>query len=156
MTLKESRIHANLTQQQAAARFGISLRSYKSYENEARKAETLKYRYMQEQLEAANRLDETHGLLTVEEISSVCTAVFANYQIAYCYLFGSYAKGKATEISDVDLLISGEVKGLRFFGLVEDLRTALHKNVDLLTADQLLKNPDLLNEILQTGVKIYG
>ena len=37
---------------------------------------------------------------------NICSSVFGNYSIDYCYLFGSYAKGKATEVSDVDLLIS--------------------------------------------------
>ena len=34
--------------------------------------------------------------------------------------------------SDVDLLISANVKGLKFYGLVEEIREALHKKVDVL------------------------
>ena len=40
----------------------------------------------------------------------------------YCVLFGSYAKGKAKETSDVDLLISADIKGLKFYGMVENLK----------------------------------
>ena len=71
-------------------------------------------------------------------------------------MFGSYAKGKETPISDVDLLISANIKGLKFYGLVEELRTVLHKKVDVLDMNQLKENLELTEEILKDGVKIYG
>lgn len=70
------------------------------------------------------------------------------------YLFGSYAKGKATEPSDVDLLISTSVSGMTFYDLVEFLREALQKKVDVLNREQLNDNSQLINEILRHGVKI--
>ncbi len=156
MTLKEIRVRHRLTQAQAAAMLGVSLRSYKSYETEPRKAETRKYRYMAQELEELNRLDETHGLLTVDEITRLCRETLAASPVTYAYLFGSYARGSATQTSDVDLLISGEVEGLQFYGLVEALREALHKQVDVLTPAQLVNNLSFLDEILRSGVKIYG
>ena len=69
--------------------------------------------------------------------------VLSKYDVDYCILFGSYAKGKATDKSDVDLLIKTNVTGLDFFGLVEDLRVSLHKVVDLLNTDQLKNNLEL-------------
>ena len=74
----------------------------------------------------------------------------------YAYLFGSYAKGKATEKSDVDLLISMPLNGLRFYEFVEVLRESLKKKVDLLDDTQLENNTVLVKEILQDGIKIYG
>ena len=71
-------------------------------------------------------------------------------------MFGSYAKKTAKETSDVDILVSSEVKGLRFYGFVEKTQAALHKKVDILDVGQLMENPDLLNEILKDGIKIYG
>ncbi len=156
MTLKETRKQFNLTQAQASALLGVSLRSYKSYENDPEKAGSLKYNYMIEKLETLNQVDETHGLLTLEDIRRICEGQLVAYPVTYGYLFGSYAKGKATPASDVDLLISGEVEGLRFYGLVESLRESLKKKVDVLTPGQLLNNPQLLDEILRDGVKIYG
>ena len=44
--LKEVRTEKKLTQQQVADLFGISLRSYKSYENDPVKEGSLKYHYM--------------------------------------------------------------------------------------------------------------
>ena len=101
-------------------------------------------------------MDETHGILTVDEIKNICSSIFENYNIDYCYLFGSYAKGKATEVSDVDLLISTPISGMRFYDLVETIREALQKKVDVLNREQLNENLELINEILKDGIKIYG
>ncbi|RKW34506.1 MAG: nucleotidyltransferase domain-containing protein, partial [Lachnospiraceae bacterium] len=78
------------------------------------------------------------------------------YKVNFCYLFGSYAKGKAREDSDVDLLISADIKGLKFYGLVEDIRASLHKKVDALDVAQLKDNLELIEEVLKDGIKIYG
>ena len=155
-TLREIRASKRITQKEASDYLGVSLRSYKMYENEENKKETVKYRYMVEQLEKYIELDEEHGMLTVEEIKNACYAVFNEYSVRYCILFGSYAKGKATEKSDVDLLVATDVKGLKFFGMAEKLRQALRKNVDLLDLNQLNNNPALLDEVLKDGIRIYG
>ena len=154
--LKEIRIEKGFTQSQAAKLVGVSLRSYKSYENNESQIGTIKYNYMLEQLTKINLIDEEHGILTQESIIKKCSVVFQKYNVEYCYLFGSYAKGKAKPDSDVDLLISSDVKGLQFFALVEDLRNTLHKRVDALDIRQLNNNPNLINEILKDGIKIYG
>lgn len=156
MTLKELRIEKGITQVEAANLLGVSLRSYKSYENEKKKEATLKYKYLYEKLEEYNTIDEENGILTLEEIKDKCSSVFNGYNVNYCYLFGSYAKDKATPLSDVDLLISCDVKGLKFYGLTENLREALHKRVDLLDVKQLNDNLELTEEILKDGIKIYG
>lgn len=74
----------------------------------------------------------------------------------YCYLFGSYAKGKATEKSDIDLLVSMPINGMKFFELVELLREKLKKRIDLLDVSQLDKNLIHTQEFLEDGIKIYG
>ena len=125
--LKKMRTEKKMTQQQVADLVGISLRSYKSYENDEKKQGSLKYKYILEK-----------------------------YDVNFCYLFGSYAKSKAKPTSDVDLLISANVKGLKFYGLVEEIREALHKKVDVLEINQLKDNLELTQEILKDGIKIYG
>ena len=156
MNLREIRLGAHLTQTQAAEKLGVSLRSYKTYETDTTKEDTIKYQYLVEKLARETLVDESHGKLSIKEIKAVCSAVFMQYPIRWCYLFGSYAKGTATEESDVDLVISDGVEGLRFYGLIEALKTSLRKNVDVLTPEQLSKNTELLNEVMQDGVKIYG
>ncbi|MCR4867173.1 MAG: nucleotidyltransferase domain-containing protein [Lachnospiraceae bacterium] len=154
--LKRLRTSKNLTQQEVADKAGISLRSYIMYENDENRSHTIKYRFLLQEIAEMNRIDEEHGILTIEDLTKICNTVFSEYNISYCYLFGSYAKGTATESSDVDLLVSGDISGLKFYELVERLRTALHKKVDLLDIKQILNNEDLANEILKEGIRVYG
>ena len=154
--LKSIRLDKKLTQQQAAGIVGISLRSYKSYENDLDKMGNLKYNYIYEKLSRINPIDEEHGIVDLEYISRKCSEIFDKYKMNFCYLFGSYAKGKAKDDSDVDLLISTEIKGLKFFGLVEEIRNSLHKKVDVIEVAGLKDNVELLEEILKDGIKIYG
>ena len=154
--LKDLRIEKKMTQQEVADLVGISLRSYKSYENDEEKRDKLKYKYIMEQLTKINFVDEEHGILTIEDITKKCAKVLERYDVKFCYLFGSYAKGKETSVSDVDLLISADIKGLKFYGLVEELRVALRKQVDVLDINQLKDNLQLTEEIFKDGIKIYG
>ena len=50
-------------------------------------------------------------MLTIEQIKRAVTTVGKKYGIKNACLFGSYAKGNATEKSDVDLLIDLGVGG---------------------------------------------
>lgn len=156
MTLKELRKQKKLTQIECASYIGVPIRTYQNYENDDRKQTSLKYLYMIQKLEKYGFVDEKHGILTINEIKVLCSSIFSNYDVEYCYLFGSYAKGKATDVSDVDLLLSTTVSGIRFYDIVEALRECLKKRVDVLTLEQLKENIELVNEILKDGVKIYG
>ena len=153
--LKKQRLKSGMTQREAAGKIGVSLRSYISYENEIEKAGTPKYRFLLAEMREICRMDEDHGILTVDEIREACADLMKEYAVRYCYLFGSYAKGKASATSDVDLLISSGVSGLRFFELAEKLREKLHKKIDLLDIKQLSGNEELLDEVLKDGIKIY-
>ena len=145
-----------LTQAACAKYLDIPLRTYQNYEKDISKVGSIKYNFMMQKLEQYGVVDETHGVLTIEQIKKICSSIFEEYHVEYCYLFGSYAKKKATEVSDVDLLLATPVSGMRFYDLVELLREALQKKVDVLKYEQLKDNPELINEILKDGVKIYG
>ena len=156
MTLKELRKQKKLTQVACAKYLGMPLRTYQNYETDAAKASTMKYIFMLQKLEAYGYIDEDHGVLTIDQIRDRCTTIFKEFPVEYCFLFGSYAKGKATETSDVDLLIATSVSGMKFYDLVEAIREGLQKKVDVLNREQLSDNPELINEILKDGIKIYG
>ena len=81
---------------------------------------------------------------------------FDAYKIKKAVLFGSYAKGNAVQNSDVDILVDSGMKGLAFFGLVEDIVTALDKDADILDVSQIIPDSDVEREINKTGVLIYG
>ena len=156
MTLKELRIEKGLTQSQCANFLGIPLRTYSRYENDENKKNNIKYQFMMDKLSEYGFIDEEHGVLTLDQIKNTCINVFKNYEVDFCYLFGSYSKCKANEKSDVDLLISTNLTGIKFFGLVEELRENLKKKVDLVDIHQLNNNETLIKEILKDGIKIYG
>ena len=72
-------------------------------------------------------VDEEHGILSLDTIKDIVSNVLSSFDVDYCYLFGSYSKNSANELSDVDLLVSTKLTGMSFFGLAEELREALHK-----------------------------
>ncbi len=156
MTLKELRKEKGLTQEECSKFLNIPIRTYKRYESNEDNVNDIKMEYILRKLEEINKIDETHGILTFNKIKNTCKDVLKDYSIEYCYLFGSYAKNKAKEDSDVDLLISIPQNGIIYFEIIETLREKLKKKVDLLDINQLKNNPDLINEILKDGIKIYG
>lgn len=156
MSLKDIRLRSNLTQEEAAQLLGVTRRTYVNYEAGKIDESSLKYKYVVETLQKATLIDENHGILTIDQIRKICGEIFKDYSVEYCYLFGSYAKGKATEKSDVDLLVAMPVDGMKFFELIEVLREQLKKKIDLLDIAQLENNAALVQEILRDGIKIYG
>ena len=155
MNLKEIRLQNNLTQDEAAKILGVTRRTYINYESGKINEDSLKYKFIVDTLKKANQIDEEHRILTIEQIKTICNDIFKDYQIEYCYLFGSYAKNKATEKSDIDLLIKIPIDGMKYFELLELLREKLSKRIDLLTSTQLINNGSLIDEILKYGIRIY-
>ena len=95
-------------------------------------------------------------MLDIESIKDELSPVFKKYDVNSAVLFGSYAKKNARDNSDVDILVDSGLKGLAFFGLLEDVVNALGKPVDLIDVTQVDPNSVVMNEINQTGVMIYG
>lgn len=59
---------------------------------------------------------------------------FKTQPVVKAWLFGSFARGEQREDSDVDILVvldHSQPVGLRFFGMYEDLKELLGRNVDL-------------------------
>ena len=155
-TIKQIRKQKGITQYEAAKITNIPLRTFKLYENDSSKEGTIKYNYIVQELDKYGYIDENHGALSLENIKNACASVLEKYDVEYAVLFGSYAKGSAVDNSDVDLLISTKEKGIKFYGIVEELRIALKKKVELLDVDQLNNNMELVNEVLKYGVRVYG
>ena len=72
---------------------------------------------------------------TINQIRDIVNPIAASYGVRSLSLFGSYARGEATENSDVDLLLdrTGMAKGWTIGGLYADLADALGKELDLVT-----------------------
>ena len=127
MILKQLRQDKGLTQINYAVYLGIPLRTYKRYEQDESKINIIKYDYIINILNEYNTIDEEHGILTIEEIKTICYDLFKLYEIQYCYFFGFYTKATANKKSDIDLLISMPLNGLKNSELYKLLRENLHK-----------------------------
>ena len=86
MTLKELRKHKKLTQTECAAYLGVPVRTYQNYENDVRKRNSIKYEYMMHKLERYGYIDESHGVLGIENIRDICSEVFDCFNVDYCLL----------------------------------------------------------------------
>ena len=93
---------------------------------------------------------------TVESIKEALYPVFCRYNIKKAVLFGSFAKGTAKENSDVDIFVDSGLKGLKFYGLLEDVTTNLDRQVDLIDSSQIAQESGVMDEINKTGIIIYG
>ena len=65
---------------------------------------------------------------------------FKTQPVLKAWLFGSFARGEETPDSDVDILVVLDYSqsiGLKFFGMYEDLKELLNRNVDLVTEPSL-------------------
>ena len=150
--LKKNRLELNITQEEAARLLNISRRTYQKYETIENNDPKLDYYVFK--FKELNKVDENTGLLSIDKIKAVVSSIMSKYKIKTCYLFGSYAKDKASPSSDIDLLIDFDITGLSYYGLVEELREKLHKKVDLLTLKSIENNAQLMYEILKDGIKI--
>ena len=154
MDLVDIRKSSKLTQKQAALLIGIPYRTYIRYEECPSYIGSFKYQKIVEDLASKVRVDENHGLLSLDSIKETVLPILKKHNINYCYLFGSYARGEAKESSDVDLLLNTEISGIAFFKLVDELRESLHKKVDVLRLQDIKSDNPIALEILKEGIKL--
>ena len=78
--------------------------------------------------------------METKEVQEIVANYFKNQPVLKAWLFGSYARGEQTPLSDVDILVvldPTQHVGLKFFGMWNDLETLLDRSVDLVTEGSL-------------------
>ena len=98
-------------------------------------------------------------VLETKQIEQACKELFLKSypEIKCAYLYGSYARGEATENSDIDILVVlDKPMGMKYFGIATELEKILDKVVDLHSYEQLVDNAPMIKDILVEGIKIYG
>ena len=93
---------------------------------------------------------------TIDSIRTSLDPVFREYNVKWAILFGSFANGIERPNSDIDIFIDRGLRGLRFYGLLEDVVTTLERPVNLIDASQVREGSKVLDEINRTGILIYG
>jgi predicted nucleotidyltransferase len=158
--LKKVRENLGLTQEDVAKLTGIPVNTIRNWEQEIRNPsgwalDLLIDRLLKETNESQTKMDESHGILSFFTIKKTVGDVVSSFNIDRVYLFGSYAKGQATEISDIDLYIESDLYGLTYFGFIELLREKLNKKVEVLSNYTINPSSKIDEEIKKTGILIY-
>lgn len=93
--------------------------------------------------------------MTTQMITQTIADYFKTQPVLKAWIFGSFARGEATEASDVDIMIIPEKKvGLfKLSGMHLDLQDLLHKPVDLVTEKGLM--PFARNSVDRDKILIY-
>ena len=96
------------------------------------------------------------NIKVIERIKRISLPILKRNGVVKAGIFGSYAKGENKKNSDIDMLIKfkGKKSLLDLVSLERKLKTALKKDVDLITYKSI--NPLLKDYILNDEVRIYG
>ena len=94
--------------------------------------------------------------IDIDRISAMLSPIFEKHNVKRAVLFGSYAKGKASDTSDIDILVDSGLRGLAFYGLLDDVVNVMHIPVDLIDTRQVKPDSGIKQEIERTGIEIYG
>ena len=96
-------------------------------------------------------------MLSIEEIKSYIIPVVEKYPIEKVILYGSYARGDASDTSDIDLVVEsgGKMRNRKIFALGGDLLTALPVRVDVYDILEIANPSAMYENIQREGVIIY-
>lgn len=73
--------------------------------------------------------------MNIEEIKQKITPILEKYDVQYAGIFGSVARGQATDNSDIDILVKfkGPATFAAYLYLDENIRSILGREIDLIT-----------------------
>lgn len=159
LKIKETRTKYNITQQELSDITDIPKRTIENWESGKRKPSPWVGKLVDSYMKQFPT--NKHGIITdrlgvyeIEQIKELLFPLTLRYDIKKIILFGSYAKGEPDPLSDIDLAIDGDIDGLTFFGLLEEMNRLFVKDVDLLHVKEVEKDSSLMKDILE-GIVLY-
>lgn len=147
MDLKSLRKSKKLTQQEASDITGVPLRTYQNYENEIDKCHSIKYKYLYDCIMKFGFIDETHGVLSIEDIKVEINDFKNKYGLEFI-LIGDYARNKANDTSYIEMVINGEIND----NLVQELKTKLKKEIKLHSIEFIDYN--IIKDVINFGIRL--
>lgn len=92
---------------------------------------------------------------SIAEIKEKTAPIARSYGIQKMSLFGSYARGEASDNSDIDIYIDkGRLKSLiQYFSFVNELEEQLKCHVDVVTTG--IEDKEFMDNITAEGVLLY-
>ncbi|MDR1487296.1 MAG: nucleotidyltransferase domain-containing protein [Deltaproteobacteria bacterium] len=83
-------------------------------------------------------------IYTIEQLRLIVAPIAEKYRLKHVWIFGSYARGEATENSDIDFLadLRGSMIDCLYYwnNFCDDLSGVLNKKIDLISSNGLLDN----------------
>lgn len=100
-------------------------------------------------------LKQSSKIYSIEEIKNIARQIFSKYNFEKVYLFGSYARGEATKLSDIDIMVVGgninTLMNLSDFAL--ELVKIFKKEIDIVKEENYTKKDD--NEYFDLANKLF-
>ncbi len=92
---------------------------------------------------------------TIEDIKKKAYPIAKKYGVDTINLFGSYARGEATDESDIDFYIDkGQITNLFLYsGFIQDLEDTFDCHVDVVTTT--INDKKFLQAIMKEGILVY-
>lgn len=158
-SIQALRENLGLTQTALANRLNIPVKTIRNWEQQLREpssymTELVIDAMLRKQLDQ-HLVDDTNYIPSFLTIKEKVKSVVSHYNIDKVYLYGSYAKGNQTHLSDIDLYMVSDIDDLTYFGLLEDLRNSVNKRVDVLINKTIKKDSPIEKEVERTGILLY-
>ncbi len=95
-------------------------------------------------------------MLPITTIENAIRQLLARYHAEYALLIGSYARGEATEASDIDVVVFGgsQFKKMDIFAFAEDLRELTGKDVDAFEICEVNVGTPFYEAVMREGRRI--
>jgi len=157
--IKEARTEYKLTQKELSDLTEIPKRTIENWESGKRKPspwveKLLKSYLKQYPVNERGIITERKNTYDISQIKALLLPLVNTYDIRLITLFGSYAKGTADPLSDIDLAIDGNIQGMSFFGLLEEINQLFVKDVDVILLKEVDVNSNIM-EAIKKGITLY-
>jgi predicted nucleotidyltransferase len=96
-------------------------------------------------------------LIDIKNLAKMLEPMFIKHGVKKTIVFGSYARGDATNESDIDMIIDskGYLRGINFFTAQYEIAKEIPIKSDIYEQREIKKDSFLEKEILKDGVVIY-
>jgi predicted nucleotidyltransferase len=157
--IKETRAEYKVTQKELSEITEIPLRTIENWESGIRTPSPWVEKLIDSYLKQYPKnergiITSRKNTYTIEQIKEALLPLTLKYEIDKLVLFGSYAMGNADSLSDIDLVVDGNLNGLIFIGLLEEVSRIFVKDVDLIFLPEIEKDSDFYKVVMK-GTILY-